>query len=169
MTLSVLSSLDTVKTLAPALGPYLTLFSAELTNRKHVHITQERPGNPGELQKLRNISFSRPTAQEIQPLCDPVKITLDSAGCKVAFLTGRANIQDVNAKTSLANGAAVAVNQISPRVVQISIGSHLQNIVYPFPVNSANSKTRIARKSSYVEVSAHVNVLRTDLLNITTD
>ena len=159
VTLAVLSSLYTVKTLSPILGPHLTLFSAELTNRRHVHITRERPGNPGELQKLRNISFSRSTAQEIQPVCDPVKIILDSAGRKVASLTGRANIQDVDAKASLANGAPVSVIQISPRVVQISIGSHLRNIVYPFPVNSTNSKTRIARKSSFVEVSAHVNIL----------
>ncbi|KAF8345638.1 hypothetical protein F5887DRAFT_169977 [Amanita rubescens] len=157
VTLAVLSSLYTVKTLSPVLGPYLTLFSAELTNRRHVHITQERPGNPGELQKLRNLSFSRPTAQEMQPLRNPVKITLDSAGCKVAFLTGRANVQDVNAKASLANGAAVSVNQISPRVVQISIGSHLQNIVYPFPVNSTDSKSRIARKSSYVEIDVRIS------------
>ena len=143
-----------------ALGPYLNLFSADLTDRRHVHITSERPGNPNGLQKLRSLSFSRPTAQEIQPLCDPVKITLDS---KVALLTGRANIQDMNAKASLAKGAAVSLRQISPRVVQISIGSHLQNIVFPFSIDSTNSKTRIARKSSYVEVSARVHPLRSDL------
>ncbi len=148
--------------LAPVLGPYLNLFSADLTDRRHVHITSGRPGNPGELQKLRNVSFSRLTTQEVQPLCDPVKITgtLDS---RVACLTGRANIQDMNAKASLANGTAVSISQISPRVVQITIGRHLQNIVYPFSIDSTDSKTRIARKSSYVEVSACGHPLRNKL------
>jgi hypothetical protein len=147
--------------LAVDLGPYLNLFSADITDRRYVHITSERPGNPGELQKLRNISFSRPMAQEVQPLCDPVKITLDS---RVTCLTGRANIQDMKVKASLANGATVSVSQISPRVVQVSIGSHSQNIVYPFSIDSTGSKTRIARKSSYVEVSARVHPVRRNLI-----
>ncbi|KAF8697112.1 hypothetical protein AX14_001438 [Amanita brunnescens Koide BX004] len=77
---------------------------------------------------------------EILRSCDPVKVTLDSANRKVALLTGRANIQDPKAKAALANGATVSVNQISPRVMQISIGDNLQNIVYPFPINSTGPK-----------------------------
>ena len=150
--LSVQSSPSAVAKLSRVLGPYLTLFSTELTDRRHVHITRDRPGNPGELQKLRSISFARPAAQEKQPLHNLVKVTLDSASRKVAFLTGRANINE----DSFTNGEAVSVDQISPQAMQISVGSHLQTIAYPFPVNSIDSKTRIARKSSYVEVSSHV-------------
>jgi hypothetical protein len=146
----------TAKNLAPFLGRSLTLFSVELTDRGHVHITRERPGNPGELQKLQNVSFAQPTVEGTQRLCDPVKVTLDSANCKVALLTGRANIEDLKAKAALTNGATVSVNQISPRVMQISIGNNLQNIVYPFPINSTDSRTRISRKSSHVEVSARI-------------
>jgi hypothetical protein len=154
--LSVQKSPSVVEKLSRVLGPYLTLFSTDLTDRRHVHITRDRPGNPGELQKLQSISFARSAAQEKQPLHNLVKVTLDSAGRKVAFLTGRANINDLEAKDSLANGDAVSIDQISPQALQISVGSHLQTIAYPFPVNSIDSRTRIARKSSYVEVSAHV-------------
>ena len=154
--LSIQHSPHTSKVLVPFLGPSLTLFSVGLTDRGHVHITRERPGNPGELQKLQNVSFAQPTVEGTQRLCDPVKVTLDSANRKVAFLTGCANIQELKAKGALANGATVSVNQTSPRVVQISIGNHLQNIIYPFPINSTDSRTRISRKSSHVEVSARI-------------
>ena len=157
----------TTKILVPFLGRSLTLFSVELTDRRHVHITQERPGNPGELQKLQNVSFAQRTVEGTQRLCNPVKVTLDSANRKVAFLTGRANIQDLKAKAALTDGAIVSVNQISPRVMQISIGNDLQNIVYPFPINSTDSRTRISRKSSHVEVSARIGFFRIDLSNIT--
>ena len=156
---SVRSNPNVVMRLAPTLGPYLNLFSAELTDRKYVHITRERPGNPGELQKLRKVSFARPTSQEIQPSRDLVKVTLDGAARQVAHLTGRANIEDTMAKASLTNGAAVSISQISPRVIQISIGSHLQTITYPFPINSSDSKTRIARKSAYVEVGTCADMI----------
>ena len=155
---SVRSSPNTVMKFVPILGPTMNLFSVELTDRRHVHITQERPGNPGELQKLRKVSFARSTSQGIRPLCDPVKVTLDSAAGQVALLTGRANIEDAKAKASLANGAAVSIRQTSPRAVQISIGNHLQTIIYPFPIDSSDSKTRIARKPSYVEVRTCVDI-----------
>ena len=142
------------------------MFSVELTDRGHVHITRERPGNPGELQKLRNVSFAQPTVEGTQRLCDPVKVTLDSANRKVAFFTGRANIQDLKAKAALSNGATVSVNQISPRVMQISIGNNLQSIVYPFPINSTDCRTRISRKLSHVEVSPRIGFFRIDLTNI---
>ena len=154
--LSVQKSSSTVAELSQVLGPHLTLFSTDLTDRRHVHITRDRPGNLGELQKLQSISFARPAAQEKQPLHNLVKVTLDSANRKVAFLTRRANINDLKAKDSFANGDAVSIDQISPQAMQISVGGHLQTIAYPFPVNSTDSKTRIARKSSYVEVSVHV-------------
>ena len=157
---SVRSSLFTMMKLASDLGPSMDLFSAALTDRRYVHITQERPGNPGELQKLRRVSFALPTSQEIRRFHNPVKVTLDSAARRVILLTGRANIEDAKAKASLANGAAVSISQISPRVMQISIGSHLQTIIYPFPVNSSDSKTRVARKSSYVEVGTCVDILQ---------
>ena len=167
---SVRSNPITVMKLASILGPSMDLFSAELTDRRYVHITRERPGNPGELQKLRKVSFARPTSQEIRRFHIPIKVTLDSAARQVALLTGRANIKDAKAKASLANGAAVSISQISPRVMQISIGgSHLQTIIYPFPINSSDSKARIARKSSYVEVGTCVDILPIDSNSLQVD
>ena len=166
---SVRSNPTTVMKFVPVLGPAMNLFTVELTDRRYVHITQERPGNPGELQKLRKVSFARPTSQGIRPLCDPVKVTLDGAAGQVALLTGRANIEDAKAKSSLANGAAVSIIQISPRVMQISIGTHLQTIIYPFPINSSDSKTRIARKSSYVEVGTCIDILQFDSSSLQVD
>ncbi|KAK2465897.1 hypothetical protein APHAL10511_001538 [Amanita phalloides] len=157
VTISVRSTIVVMASLSPILGPLLKLFSADLADRTHVHITRERPGNPGELQKLRNVSFSRPTHLNLHPTCDAVKVGLDSAGGQVSVLTGHANILDTNAKFSLANGAAITSRQTSPQEMQVSIGNYLHTIPYPFPINSINCKTRIARKSSYVEIDVKIS------------
>jgi hypothetical protein len=161
--LQIQPNLDVVETLYPLLGSLLVLFSAALTDRRHVHITRERPGNPGELQKLRNISFVPPTAEETQPSRHLIKVTLDSASRQITLFTGRVKIKDRRAKASLTNRANVSVEQISPRVMQIYVGSYLQNIVFPFPVDSSDSRTRISKKQSFVEVSARVHLLPIDL------
>ena len=153
--LQVQPNLNVAETLYPILGDFMLFFSAAFTDRKHVHITRERPGNPGELQKLRNISFVQPTAEETRPSRQPIKVTLDSASRQITLFTGRVKIKDRRAKASLAN---VSVEQISPRVMQISVGSYLQNIVFPFPVDSTDSRTRVSKKQSFVEVSARVHL-----------
>ncbi|KAF8628196.1 hypothetical protein AX15_004046 [Amanita polypyramis BW_CC] len=157
VTLVVRNSPRIASKLAPVLGPLLTLFSAQLTDRKYVHFTRESPGNPGELEKLRNISFNRPTPSDVQLLSDPVKVTLDVTGRHVSLLTGRANVVGAETKEALADKADVEICQVSPQTIRIAIGQHVQAIPYPFPIDSADSKTRIARKSAYVEVDVKVS------------
>ncbi|KAF8628200.1 hypothetical protein AX15_004049 [Amanita polypyramis BW_CC] len=135
VTVAIRSSPHIAAQLSPILGPYLTLFSASLTNRKHVHITRERPENPGELDKMQNVVFDQVVTPDMHPLSDVIKVTLDAS-----------------AKGALANGATVKIYQISPQTIRAAIGHHLMNIPYLFPINSSDSKTRIARKSAYVEV-----------------
>jgi len=139
--------------LAPVLGASLALFAADITNRKYVHITRERPGNLGELQKLRNVSFARPDSSGLSS--DVVKITLDINCKKVAALTGRAHVVDAKMKAALARNDTIEIRQISSHAVRVLLGKHRQVIPYPFPINSTNLKSRITGVSPHIEVSNH--------------
>ncbi|PFH50418.1 hypothetical protein AMATHDRAFT_3984 [Amanita thiersii Skay4041] len=121
-------------------------------DRRHVHITRDRPGNPGELQKLSSISMD-PTSSAPDFL-GAVQVKLDTTNSHVKEMTRRANIVQKEAQDALLNKAVVKVVQVSPRFMEVSFGCHKQHIAFPFPINSTSSKTRIARKSQYVEVSS---------------
>ncbi|PFH50430.1 hypothetical protein AMATHDRAFT_47924 [Amanita thiersii Skay4041] len=152
VTLSFRPNPVVVATLGPTLGPDLTIFSADILDRKYVHFTRERPGNTGELDKLRSVS--RKSASSSPVLSDAIKVTLDDGCTKTKILTGRANIVDKDAKVVLGQKARVDVEQVSPQAMKVLFGSHCQIIPFLFPINSTNNKIRIARKSSYVEVGA---------------
>ncbi|KAM6496296.1 hypothetical protein JOM56_009002 [Amanita muscaria] len=139
--------------LGHVLGPRFAIFSVEITDRNHVHITRERPGNQGELQKLRAVSNAQLASSTTLPLSDCVKINLDNTGRKVETLTGR--VSTVEAALP-ANDAAVLVHQTSTQAMSVSFGSNHQVIAYPFPVDSTGCKTRISRESSYVEVDVKI-------------
>ncbi|KAF9450629.1 hypothetical protein P691DRAFT_788815, partial [Macrolepiota fuliginosa MF-IS2] len=64
----------------------------------------------------------------------------------------RLNVTTVAAKDALLNKSPVEIKQTAPCCIEISIGKHQHSLFYPIPVDGTRSKTRIARKSSYVEV-----------------
>jgi hypothetical protein len=54
---------------------------------------------------------------------------------------------------NLASGANVTVTQSSPCIMTLQIGTSKPRILmYPFPVDGSSSRTRVARKSSWVDV-----------------
>lgn len=58
---------------------------------------------------------------------------------------------------ALSTGAAVTVIENSPSTVILRIGSSLKRqVIFPFPVHRSQSKTRIARKSSWIEVEVPI-------------
>lgn len=160
VTIAVRPSPFVVGKLLPILGIKLEIFSANITDRNYVHVTRERPGNLGEVQKIRKTSFT----QRPQPISsiaslgsDAIKLHLDSDGKKLVTLTNRATVVDAAAKVALTNNATVSVHQISSHAMRVTFGKHRYVIPYPFPVDSTNSKTRIARKSHYVEVELRIS------------
>lgn len=62
-------------------------------------------------------------------------------------------LKDSAESKALSTGEAVTVIEYSPNTVMLTIGSSLKrNIVFPFPIQGSLSKTRIARKSSWIEI-----------------
>ncbi|KXN86114.1 hypothetical protein AN958_10481 [Leucoagaricus sp. SymC.cos] len=133
---------------ASKLGLGLKIYSTPLLNRSHVFILAERPDNPGELDRMARMSIA---FQDRHGDPDTIKASVRDGGGE--FLSRRLDIADPAAKEALANKAAVVVKPIAPSCVEVVIGgSHRYPLYFPVPVDESGSKTRIARKSSYIEI-----------------
>jgi len=73
-------------------------------------------------------------------------------GERISMLTAQADILDEPTKVILSSGAPVTSCQVSPCMIEISIGPEKKQLVYPSPVIGTLSKLRIAWGSCYVEV-----------------
>ena len=145
-----------VKILTPILGPDLNIFSARLQDANHVHLAPEQPLSPQPFPRVVPIPTqddSSPTTIGTQPL---VQVTLDATGKRIAALSAGLEIENAEAKASVAGSASPDVSQISPCVMQVVLGQLTQTLVYPLPIVGSQSKVRIARKSSYIEVRRHI-------------
>ncbi|KAF9528002.1 hypothetical protein CPB83DRAFT_894720 [Crepidotus variabilis] len=84
-----------------------------------------------------------------------------SQGNKISTLTIRETIVANEAVVSLTKGATVNVQPIADTCLRISFKNFAKNLVYPLPIQTQKTVTRVARKSLYV--SAYI---RSDFENI---
>ena len=137
------------------LGQMMRLSETNLIS-KNVIVTRTRPYLHSEMEKVRTLSFERDTFVP-SPLrsveISPVQVKLDESCQKIASLTIRGDLLVKIAKDKLSSGAEVTVVQSSPCTLQVQFGGLRQTMAFPFPVDVAQAKTKIARTTSYIEVS----------------
>ncbi|KAK3292980.1 uncharacterized protein B0H64DRAFT_327590 [Chaetomium fimeti] len=135
-------------------------YETPIWDEGHVFITRTRPGqlfqgvNEGSLRELQR-TFS-PTDGA------PPSAIVFSASCTelgdITTITGRINITSAKGRKLLTDKAPVRVEQASPFTLDVVIGSKMEGITipltFPAPVAKDRSRTRIARKSAYIEVIA---------------
>jgi hypothetical protein len=126
-----------------------------LKDKNHVFITQYAPCQDG-YRFIGPLPLPRSTDRNVSST-DTLSISanMDEAKPKITTLTGRIDITSGAFKRSLAIGS-VTLQQNSPFGIRVSIrlGNHAvhYDLIFLCPVNQTRSKTRIARKSSYIEV-----------------
>ena len=131
------------------LGLHMNVFKCGLDDEKHLWITKGPPG-------IRRWELQPDTPQEPMPsgaTNSIAHINLDKS-CKATNARIRYNLSnDLEESKALADGAKVTVTSSSPCTLLLKVeGSAAHRLVYPFPINGTASKTKIARKSSWVEV-----------------
>ena len=127
-------------------GMYLNVFTARLTDTSVVFVAPEEPH--GICYRLYNSPMQAGGSGDCK-----ISAVMNTEGERVSTLTARADIVDGPTRVILSSGASVTSHQISPCIIEISIGSEKRRLVYPSPVVGTLSKVRIARKSCYIEVS----------------
>ncbi|KAB5585239.1 MYND finger [Coniochaeta sp. 2T2.1] len=134
-------------------GDVMAIFETKLQDKKHVYVTKYPPGQRGP-------PLVRST--EPAPVQNP-ETTLapefDASWGGLAGLTGRLDVLSDEGKRLLQEEkAAITLDQTSPYTIDVIFGERalVQTLTYRVPVTNENGKTRIARKSSYVEVVARL-------------
>lgn len=148
--LHIRSTPSSIMKLIPKLGPQLTIFSAPLTDTEHVHVVRNRPNNSREIEYLRNTPAYSTSMSSGNP--KGIMVKFDISGEKVTHLIIRKDIIDARAARLLTSGSEVSVTPIADSVVLATFGDQTLRFAYPFPVQMDRLQTRIARKSSYIEV-----------------
>ena len=140
-----------------SLGVDMNIYETTLGNEENVYMTKYRPNLLGhasvcnfeEPSKIAN----KHTDEEVATI---VKASVDIKTGQITALIGRLDILSESVKSSLRNGAPVETVQTSPCTVSVAIGKAgpKYHLFFPVPVQISRSRSRIARKSSYIEVIA---------------
>ena len=158
--LQVRSDPHTSPYLIPALGLAMLIFSANVEDTDYVHLLPE-PQLPLPTRSSSG-SLTRAARQdEVVAIRNqsPVRVELDSAGKQVTSLTAKLEITNAACQTAFARGAMPNISQCSPCAIQVVLGDHTQTLVYPVPIVGSQRKLRLARKSSYIEVSQRIYLI----------
>ena len=138
------------------LGMRLAVFETGFSDEKRLFVCRDAP----KLDNLRSSSMYKEctkklSSQNQSSLQTLVKLT---AGHRATHLQSHMDLPKDSAESkALSTGEAVTVIEHSPSTVMVQIGSSLKRqVVFPFPVQGSQSKTRIARKSSWIEVEVPI-------------
>ena len=81
-----------------------------------------------------------------------------NAGHRATHLQSHMDLPKDSAESkALSTGEGITITECSPSSVMLRIGSSLtRQVIFPFPIQGSKSKTRIARKSSWIEVEVPI-------------
>lgn len=154
VSLALNPSPENVALFSSKLGPLLTVFETSIENKQRVVVCR----NPPYLDTSQSIAAQQ---KWLDIYSDGAHTdTAASAGFDSDHRAFKLHVRTTFVEGSdkakaLASGAAVKIVPIDLFNIHIKLGASLSHaLVFPFPVQSSNSKTRIARKSAWVEVEA---------------
>ncbi|EEY16992.1 conserved hypothetical protein [Verticillium alfalfae VaMs.102] len=138
---------------SPVLGPEMLVFQARLDAVKHVFVTKYLPG-----QKIYPVYCAGPGNFDISTGTPGISgqsrfmAETDLSG-KITSIVGRLSQLPQQAEKLLKDKAAVKLRQASPFTVEfVFVDTNVAlPMTFPVPVDSRNGRTRVARKSGYVE------------------
>ncbi|KIM36069.1 hypothetical protein M413DRAFT_31975 [Hebeloma cylindrosporum] len=155
--LFVRSTPRVTESLRDTLGFLLPVYETSLADTEHLHISPHRPNNGREIFRLRELGIT----SESKLMSDgggrgKVVIKFDPSGGKITTITIRDIVTAEGAVESLRNGAHVSRESLSDSCSLVTFEGYRKEFIFPFPVLGSQSKTRIARRSSYIEVESPI-------------
>jgi len=147
---------STSSKLSSTLGHGLTIFSAYISDRKHVHVVPLHSSISRSTSSVDRTLSPVPADRSTGTLHTTV---FDQNHNVIAKVTIRRLISSDSALEALRNGASVTINQEADCVWVASFGNYEETFVFPFPVKKNGVATRIARKSGYIEVCVYHHYL----------
>lgn len=148
------STPQTATQFAGSLGLEMNVFVSELLDDTRVFITRFHPRLAGHASVGACNGGHFRTESATTAVKYTVKSNVDRGTACIVGFVGRLDIVAPDLKETLSEGATVHLAQVSASVLTIEIGAggSQHQLHFPAPVLEKLSKTRIARKSSYIEV-----------------
>lgn len=138
------------------LGMRMAVFETGFNDGKRLFVCRDAP----KLDTLRSSSMQKEWTKKVISQNQSSFHTLVrlNAGHRATHLQSHMEFPKDSAESkALSTGAAVTVVECSPSTVMLRIGSSLKRqVIFPFPIQGSQSKTRIARKSSWIEVEVPI-------------
>lgn len=143
-----------------SLGLEMKVYETTLSNEKEVYVTRYPPNVTGiALVHGFNGSEHKPRKPSYQEIEVAMTANVMQSNGRITSLIGRINLVSDTLKEILRSGCVVKSAQTAPCEFTVSLKGEKTRISlqFPAPIAGNESKTRIARKSSYVEVEAPIN------------
>jgi hypothetical protein len=144
-------------TFIASLGVEVNVYATSLGNEQNVFFSRSPPNQPESAplcafsdDKLKNPASSNEITRTL------VTAGVDLGTGRIASLIGHLEVLSAEINAALQSGCKVETLQTSPLAFTETLGSKPWRITldFPVPVPALKQKTRIARKSSYIEVEA---------------
>jgi hypothetical protein len=151
-----------VKVFRPKLGVEMCIFRTTLADSQRTYIAKDRP-------RLASENASNPPSLVFVPqvpaflgVLESQVVTLKFKGTEPVTFVARCAVTEEKAKTTLADKATqVEAKPATISSVRVSFRGFESTVSFPYPVDTKSLVTRIARKSSYIEVRPYaIQILR---------
>jgi len=157
------SSPQFIAQLREALDERMAIFRTPIVDEEHVYISKFRPeqtGHPvlgGALSPVLSLGDLK-IGSGSEGTEAAFTVDIDGKSGDVKTITGHVDISTEKGKKLLADKVPIELQQSSPFTIDIVFGKRalVLPLTFSVPVNKESAKTRIARKSCYVEVIAQV-------------
>ncbi|KAK0243382.1 hypothetical protein EDD85DRAFT_814852 [Armillaria nabsnona] len=137
------------------LGLLLIIFKTKLLDDQHVFLSRRNP----------SFSDTCPTSSILKQAGVPsatyddrpffIKASLNPDN--VTTLSIRTDVVDTNAREALLKGHGITATQKTSCQVEFQFDGFCHSVAFPYPIDGAKIKLRIARKSHYIEVCAPIS------------
>jgi hypothetical protein len=128
------------------LGMHQELFSASVTDKKHVHILPRRPNVQKELE-----SFVLPLHPTTKTSAITYMAQMDASCQAIRTITARVDLATKYAN-ALSQDLDISSQHLSPCSVRLDVAGEPTTVIFLYPIKGEDRKLRIARKSRYIEV-----------------
>lgn len=156
VSLVVRTSPSTLATFAKYTGPRLQVFETRLKEDGKFRVCRDAPKLSSRDSFVMQQRWIEVNGRHGNPLSQSTaKLTTDFS---ISHLQKRLDFPHGSPESgALSTGSVVKVVEASPSTVTLHIGSTARTVYYPFHVQGSQSKIRVARKSSWVEVEVPIH------------
>ena len=135
------------------LGMRMTVFECGLDDQQHLQFLREPPA----ASSIKARVYPKPQTLNNSNEASPSLVSFNPNGTVKSISTCTQFSPNSSESVSLKEGLSISISQNSPCTLRLQIGKSSHNLLYPYPIDGTNSKTRLSRKESWVEVAVQIS------------